>query len=131
MKNAIETTYKTMFNFFVNKDGYNNLTHLLASAATILLLIIAILNIVSLLGLFINLPLNIPFGKGGKMLLAIVSIIAGYFLFFSVFKFSKDGENKSLFPLEIETVRLVWIVFIGNIVVLILLSFFRMYYFKK
>ncbi|SFG56571.1 hypothetical protein SAMN04489864_10171 [Pedobacter insulae] len=119
-----------MFNFFANRDGYNSLTHVLAGAVTVLCLITVVLNFVSLLSLIVNFPLNIPFGKGGKVLLALFSMIVGYFVLFSIFKFSKNGENKSLFSLRLETTRLVWIFFTGNFVILILLSFGRMYYFQ-
>lgn len=120
-----------MFNFFVNKDSYNTVTHILSSTVTTLTLIIVTLNVVSLFSFIINSPLNIPFGKGGKLLLSICSFIFGYLLLFKLFKCSKTGDADFLFDITKKETNLVWISCVGNFVLLIILSFIRMYYFKK
>ena len=118
MIKKIEDFYRVMFNHFANKDGLSQFTHVIASAATGLMFLIFFVNFISFAGFILNRPLSIPNNKGFVWLFTILYLVIIYYFLFSVLKFSKTGDNNSLFSLEKKKIKLIWIVFFSNLLMI-------------
>lgn len=133
MEKILAPIYQTFFNHFVRLDGYSKYTYIIAGAATGLAISIFSFNVLSILSLLINDPMDIivPKAKGAKFLVAIIVLGITHVVLFSFLRFSKNGEDGSPFLIDKRSVQLVWIGFIIGFILLFILSFARMYYFKK
>ena len=120
IKRFFEDFYKVTFNHFANKDGLSQFTHLIACAATSLMFFIFIINIISLIGFTLNKPLSIPNNKGFAWLFCIIYLFVAYYIVFSVLKLSKTGDNNSLFFIDQNKVKLIWIAFFSNFLIVII-----------
>ncbi len=96
IKTTIELIYQTLFNFFVKRDGYNSLTHILASLLTLGVFFLITTNVLLVINVFSNDAISLPQNKG---LVWLISLIVGglnYFFLFSILRIEKEGsgENK-------------------------------------
>lgn len=108
----IEIIYKTIFNHFVKKEGFNSTTYALAGAATFLCAFLFLVNCFFIFNILSGNAIPFSFSKGMGMLLAALLLTLNHLLLFNILKFSKKGDlANNLFNISKETTKLGWWVF--------------------
>jgi hypothetical protein len=93
VRSTIKLSYQTMFNYFVQKDGYTRLTHYLASFYILITFIFLIGDLFHIANLIH--PSLIGFSapkKSVSFLMIIIISLLNYLLFFQILKLEKEGE---------------------------------------
>lgn len=128
----IEIVYKTMYNHFVKKDGYNSTSHVIAAAATCLCNIFFLMNGYLIINILINKSMiSFSFTKLTGFLIIAILMALNHALLFKVLKFSKKGDGpNNLFNLEKSTRNMGWWIFGINTFLAILLPIIGGFVFK-
>ena len=108
--NIIYTVYKSIYNFYVRRDGYRTTTHQIAGGLTgffnLCILLILYAGYKKITG--IGLPV-----REWRFLIAGAYIVANHFFLFNVLKFSKNGDMANgQFNISKETYKSGWKLFI-------------------
>jgi len=94
LKSKLELLYQTFFNYFLKKDGYNNKTHIVASAVSTLVYVLTIFSCLGIINIFTHDLLHFKIEKPKSWLLVFIVMFAVYLFHFYGLKFSKKGENE-------------------------------------
>jgi len=83
-----------MFNYFLKKDGYSGVLHVLASMICTLAYVLVLGSGVFTVNIFVDHKIRINISKPVSSLFLLGFIYLTYVIHFSILKFSKKGENE-------------------------------------
>jgi hypothetical protein len=115
-KSVIEQLYRTIFNFFVKKDGYSPLIPFLTSICILGLFALMVGCVYLLIDLFYRNALSLPHGARFKVaLIFFLFSILNYIFLFSFLKIEKKGDHEDhIFKMDSvkyqKTLRIVLII---------------------
>lgn len=118
----IEIVYKTMYNYFVKRDGYKVNSHTIAGAPTFLCNICFLLSFYCIINLIVNRSISISIGKVPGLMIIGLLMVSNHYLLFGILKFSKNGDSANcFFSIDKRTYSLGWRIFIFNLLLAVIL----------
>ncbi len=96
MRLVLESLYKSIFNYWVRKNGYTSLTPTLASICSTLVLLILFFDILFLINIFEDNIIRFNVNKGILWLSILLAVLLNHVLYFDILRIPKAGKTNDL-----------------------------------
>jgi hypothetical protein len=128
-KEFIITLYKVMYNRQL-KIGSGSGSKIMSCFTTSLFIFILGLNCIVLYEIFFHTRVHLPMNKAVHFISFSIITYLVYLLIFKEYKIGSEQMNSGRYEIDERTNRRVWIVYLGNFALVMILALLRDYYFK-